>query len=142
MAKEAIKKSTKPDSKTGKKVIRKKSKSPVFSGCVYIQSSFNNTIISITDDHGNIISWASAGSIGFKGAKKSTPYAAQLAATAAIEKAKSRGFAKAKVFVSGVGSGRESAVRAITNADLEVSIIKDTTPLAHNGCRAKKTRRV
>ncbi len=134
MAKE-IKKST-------KKIIKKKAKAQVFSGSVYVQSSFNNTIISITDDNGNLISWASAGSIGFKGAKKSTPYAASLAAASAIEKAKSRGLSKVRVFVSGVGSGRESAVRAITNTDLEVSSIKDTTPLAHNGCRPKKPRRV
>lgn len=124
------------------KVVKKKSRTPVFSGSIYIQSSFNNTIVSITDDNGNIIAWASAGAIGFKGAKKSTPYAAQLAATAAIEKARTRGLAKVRVFVSGVGSGRESAVRAITNTDLEVSMIKDTTPIAHNGCRAKKARRV
>ena len=136
MAKETSKK------ETAKKPVKKRSKSTVVSGNIYIQSSFNNTIISITDDNGNLISWATAGSTGFKGARKSTPYAAQLATTAALEKAKARGFSKAKVFVSGVGSGRESAVRAITNANLEVSIIKDTTPLAHNGCRPKKARRV
>lgn len=136
MAKKEIKKTD------TKKVVKKKAKSPVFSGNIYIQSSFNNTIISITDDNGNLISWASAGSIGFKGARKSTPYAAQLAAAAAIEKTKGRGFTKAKIYVSGVGSGRESAVRALTNANLEVSIIKDTTPIAHNGCRPKKARRV
>jgi small subunit ribosomal protein S11 len=137
MAKETTKKNI-----TAKKVVKKKAKSPVFSGSIYVQSSFNNTIISISDDKGNVISWASAGSIGFKGAKKSTPYAASLAAASAIEKARSRGLAKVKVFVSGVGSGRESAVRAITNTDLEVTGIKDTTPIAHNGCRAKKPRRV
>lgn len=125
-----------------KKIVKKKSKIPVNSGNIYIQSSFNNTIISITDDKGNLISWASAGSIGFKGAKKSTPYAAQLAAAAAIEKAKARGFVKGKIYVSGVGSGRESAVRALTNANLEIALIKDTTPIAHNGCRPKKARRV
>ncbi len=135
MAKESTKKSV-------KKVVRKKAKASVFAGNIYVQSSFNNTIISITDEIGNVIAWASSGSIGFKGARKSTPYAAQLAAAAAIEKAKSRGFTKAKVFVSGVGSGRESAVRAITNTDIEVASIKDTTPVAHNGCRAKKARRV
>lgn len=124
-----------------KKIVKKK-KGIVLSGNIYIQSSFNNTIISITDENGNLISWASAGSTGFKGAKKSTPYAAQLAAISAIEKAKSRGFSKAKVFVSGVGSGRESAVRALVNAEIEISSIKDTTPEAHNGCRAKKPRRV
>lgn len=135
MAKEIVKKSP-------KKIVKKRSKSPVLSGSIFVQSSFNNTLITITDDNGNVIAWASSGSIGFKGARKSTPYAAQLAAASAIEKAKGRGFRKAKVFVSGVGSGRESAVRAITNTDLEVSLIKDTTPVAHNGCRAKKARRV
>lgn len=138
MAKEAKKSQV----KTTSKVAKRKSKAPVLSGNIYIQSSFNNTIICITDDRGNAISWASAGSIGFKGAKKSTPYAAQLAAASAIEKARTRGFRKANVFVSGVGSGRESAVRAITNTDIEVAVIKDTTPIAHNGCRAKKSRRV
>ncbi len=137
MAKEAAKK------KTAKKtVVKKKSKAPVNSGSIYIQSSFNNTIITITDIQGNVISWASSGSIGFKGSKKSTPYAAQLAATNAIEKAKARGLHQANVFVSGVGSGRESAVRALTNANIEVGLIKDMTPIPHNGCRAKKTRRV
>lgn len=140
MAKE-IKKNTKKTTAV-KKVVKKKAKSAVFSGSIYVQSSFNNTIISITDDNGNLISWSSAGAIGFKGAKKSTPYAASLAAAAAIEKAKSRGLSKVRVFVTGVGSGRESAVRAITNTDLQVSAIKDTTPIAHNGCRAKKPRRV
>ena len=140
MAKEA--KKTEVKTTSVKKVVKKKAKGPVFSGAIYVQSSFNNTIISITDDSGNLISWASAGSIGFKGAKKSTPYAASLAATAAIEKARSRGLSKVKVFVSGVGSGRESAVRAITNTDMQVSAIKDITPIAHNGCRAKKPRRV
>lgn len=138
MAKEIIKKKE----KVTKKVAKKKSKISVVSGSIYIQSSFNNTIISVTDEGGNVISWASSGAIGFKGAKKSTPYAAQLAATAAVEKAKLRGFSKARVFVSGVGSGRESAVRALINADLEISSIKDTTPDAHNGCRPKKPRRV
>lgn len=125
-----------------KKVIKKRIKTAVYSGSIYVQSSFNNTLISITDEQGGIISWASAGALGFKGAKKSTPYAAQLAAANAIEKAKARGFHKARVFVSGVGSGREAAVRAITNTDIEVTSIKDTTPIPHNGCRAKKPRRV
>lgn len=140
MAKE-VKKTTKKVIAV-KKVIKKKAKTAVFSGSIYVQSSFNNTIISITDDSGNLIAWSSAGAIGFKGAKKSTPYAASLAAAAAIEKARNRGLSKVRVFVTGVGSGRESAVRAITNTDLQVSSIKDTTPIAHNGCRAKKPRRV
>ncbi len=125
-----------------KKVVKKRAKSLVLSGSIFIQSSFNNTIISITDDKGGVIAWASAGSLGFKGAKKSTPYAAQLATAQAVEKAKSRGFSKANVFVSGVGSGRDAAVRALVNANIDVAVIKDTTPVAHNGCRAKKPRRV
>lgn len=128
--------------KVVKKVVKKKVKKTVVSGCIYIQSTFNNTLVTITDDNGNTIAWASTGSIGFKGSKKSTPYAAQLAATNAIEKARQFGFAKAKVFVSGVGSGRESAVRALLNAKIAVDSIKDTTPIPHNGCRAKKIRRV
>ena len=128
--------------KETKVVKKKKIKRVVTSGSVFIQSTFNNTMISITDESGGVISWASAGSIGFKGTKKSTPYAAGLAATAAIEKAKGRGLSKVKVFVSGVGSGRDSAVRALTNANVEISLIKDITPITHNGCRAKKARRV
>ena len=101
-----------------KKVVKKKSKTLVHSGNIYVQSSFNNTIISITDDKGGVIAWASDGSLGFKGAKKSTPYAAQLATAQAIDKAKARGFSKANIFVSGVGSGRDSAVRALTNSNI------------------------
>lgn len=128
--------------KDTKKVVKKRAKSLVQSGKIYIQSTFNNTIITITDDNGGAIAASSAGALGFKGAKKSTPYAAQLAVTAAVEKAKVRGFAKAYVFVSGVGSGRDAAVRALINANIEAISIKDTTPIAHNGCRAKKSRRV
>lgn len=127
---------------TGKKVVRKRAKSPVYSGSIYIQSTFNNTIITITDDKGGAIASSSAGALGFKGAKKSTPYAAQLAVAAAVEKAKARGFNKANIFVSGVGPGRDSAVRALVNANIEAGSIKDVTPIAHNGCRPKKTRRV
>lgn len=125
-----------------KKTIKKKFKKTVSTGKIYIQSSFNNTIITITDDRGDTIAWASTGSIGFKGTKKSTPYAAQLAASSAIEKARAMGFSKAKIYVSGVGSGRESAVRALLNAKIEADLIKDITPIPHNGCRAKKIRRV
>jgi small subunit ribosomal protein S11 len=125
-----------------KKVVKKKAKSPVHSGAIYIQSTFNNTIITITDDRGGAIAASSAGALGFKGAKKSTPYAAQLAVAAAVEKAKVRGFHKANVFVSGVGPGRDAAVRALVNANIEAATIKDVTPIPHNGCRAKKTRRV
>lgn len=125
-----------------KKIVKKRSKSPVLSGSIYIQSTFNNTLVTITDSQGGVIAWASAGALGFKGAKKSTPYAAQLAIASAVEKAKTRGFNKANVFVSGVGPGRDSAVRALANANIEASVIKDVTPIAHNGCRPKKARRV
>ncbi|MEI7792107.1 MAG: 30S ribosomal protein S11 [Candidatus Berkelbacteria bacterium] len=134
MAKDTAKKTT--------KIVKKRAKHVVASGSVYIQSTFNNTLITITDDRGNAIASASAGALGFKGAKKSTPYAAQLAVANAIEKAKLRGFAKANIFVSGVGPGRDSAVRALAAANIEASVIKDVTPIAHNGCRAKKPRRV
>ena len=127
---------------TTKATKKRKNLQPVISGSVYIQSSFNNTIVTVTDEAGGVIAWASAGSIGFKGAKKSTPYAASLAASAAIEKAKLRGLRKADIFISGVGSGRDSAIRAFHSANIEVSLIKDVTPMAHNGCRRKKVRRV
>ncbi|MHA1675976.1 MAG: 30S ribosomal protein S11 [Candidatus Njordarchaeales archaeon] len=125
-----------------KKTKSKKSKRTLTVGNIYIQSSFNNTIVTITDEGGDVVTWASAGSIGFKGTKKSTPYAAGLAATSAIEKARTMGLSKANLYVNGVGSGREQAVRALTNSRLEIDIIKDTTPIAHNGCRAKKARRI
>ena len=111
------------------------------SGAVYIKSSFNNTIINFVDDEGGTICWASAGSSGFKGTKKSTPYAASVIAANAANQAKECGLLKVKVFVKGIGSGRESAVRAIAAAGFEVISIKDQTPAPHNGCRAKKTRR-
>lgn len=127
---------------TVKKIVKKRSKAPVYSGSIYIQSTFNNTLITITDDRGNTIASSSAGALGFKGTKKCTPYAAQLAISAAVEKAKARGFSKANIFVSGVGPGRDSAVRALSNANIDVISVKDITPLAHNGCRAPKARRV
>jgi len=135
MAKETNKKTT-------KKVVKKRAKSPVLSGSIYIQSTFNNTLITITDEKGGAIAQSSAGALGFKGAKKSTPYAAQLAVSAAVEKAKARGFSKANIYVSGVGSGRDAAVRALANANIEAGVIKDITPIPHNGCRPKKQRRV
>lgn len=127
-----------PSSKAPKKRIKRS----VTTGRVYIQSSFNNTIVTVTDDAGNVVSWASAGSLSFKGTKKSTPYAAQMTSVSAIEKAKSFGLRKVSVFVSGVGAGRESAVRALVNSGIEIENIKDTTPIPHNGCRAKKSRRI
>ncbi|MFI5240234.1 MAG: 30S ribosomal protein S11 [Candidatus Saccharimonadia bacterium] len=121
---------------------RKKIKRSVAAGQVHIQSTFNNTIISITDMQGGVISWASAGSSGFKGSRKSTPYAAQIAAEKAAATAKEFGLAKVDVLVTGVGSGRESAVRALQTAGIAVGSIKDVTGIPHNGCRPRKARRV
>lgn len=123
--------------KKKKKVIRQAPK-----GIIYIQSTFNNSIITITDASGNTLSWASAGSSGFTGTKKSTPFAAQIAVRRALEKAKNYGLQEVIVKVSGVGAGRESAVRAIGGQGVKVTSIKDITPIPHNGSRAKKIRRV
>ncbi|KAA2241584.1 30S ribosomal protein S11 [Chitinophaga agrisoli] len=111
-------------------------------GDVHISASFNNIIVSITNKHGQVISWSSAGKMGFKGSKKNTPYAAQLAASDAAKTAFDAGLKRADVFVKGPGAGRESAIRAIANSGIEVSMIKDVTPLPHNGCRPPKKRRV
>lgn len=108
----------------------------------YIQCSFNNTIISITDDHGGVISWASAGSVGFKGTKKGTPFAAQVTAEKAANKAKEMGVRQVTVYVSGPGSGRETAIRSLQAIGFSISLIKDVTPIPHNGCRPPKPRRV
>jgi small subunit ribosomal protein S11 len=108
----------------------------------HIKSSFNNTIISFTDQAGNVLSWASAGNVGFKGSRKSTPYAAQTAAEAAARRAMEHGVRKVDVQVKGPGSGRETAIRSIQNAGIEVTGIKDVTPVPHNGCRPPKRRRV
>jgi small subunit ribosomal protein S11 len=121
---------------------KKKSPKQVTSGRIYVQSTFNNTIITITDADGGVISWSSAGTKGFKGARKSTPYAAQTAMLDALERAKLVGLQEAAVFVSGVGSGREQAVRSIGGTGIRVTSMKDVTPVAHNGVRAKKPRRV
>jgi len=121
---------------------KKRNLVPVTKGSVYVRSTFNNTLISITDENGNVIGWASAGGSGFKGARKSTPYAAQTAMTQLIEKIRNRGLKQIKVFISGVGNGRDAAVRVLSNYDFEVLMIKDITPVAHNGCRPKKVRRV
>jgi len=112
------------------------------TGQVHIRASFNNIIISITNNAGQVISWASAGKMGFKGSKKNTPYAAQMAAANCAQVAFELGLRKVEVFVKGPGAGRESAIRTVQNAGLEVSIIKDVTPLPHNGCRPPKRRRV
>lgn len=111
-------------------------------GDVHISATFNNLIISITNKHGQVISWSSAGKMGFKGSKKNTPYAAQMAAGDAAKVAFDAGMKRCDVFVKGPGSGRESAIRAIANSGIEVTMIKDVTPLPHNGCRPPKKRRV
>lgn len=121
---------------------KKKIKKNVPVGVAHIFASFNNTIVSISDPSGNIIAWSSCGSKGFKGSRKSTPFAAQVAAETAAKKAKEYGVRTVTVFVKGPGSGRESAVRAIAMAGLGVTVIKDITPIPHNGCRARKSRRV
>src|SRR4051794_9395980 len=119
-----------------------KEKRNVLQGVVHIQSTFNNTIVSITDPKGEVISWASAGTVGFKGTKKGTPFAAQMAAENAARKATEHGLKRVDVLVRGPGSGRETAIRALSNVGLEVTLIKDVTPIPHNGCRAPKRRRV
>ncbi len=126
--------------KTVKK--RKKAKRAVAKGAVHIKATFNNTLISITEENGNVIAASSSGACGFKGSRKSTPYAAQIAMEAALEKAKPYGLSEVDVYVKGVGSGRDMAVRALQAVGIYVKSIKDVTPLPHNGCRAKKPRRV
>jgi len=121
---------------------KKREKKVVPEGNVYVKATFNNTIITITDLKGNVLTWATSGAAGFKGSKKSTPYAAQIAAGKAAEVAKTTfGFAKADIYVKGVGAGRDSAVRAINASGIFINLIKDITPLPHNGCRPKKPRR-
>ena len=121
---------------------RRKEKKNVTHGQAHIKSTFNNTIVSITDDTGAVISWSSSGDVGFKGSRKSTPFAAQLAAENAAKKAQEHGLKKVDVFVKGPGSGRETAIRSLQAAGLEVGSISDVTPQAHNGCRPPKRRRV
>ena len=121
---------------------RRKDKKNVVFGQAHIKSTFNNTIVSITDPSGAVIAWASAGQVGFKGSRKSTPFAAQLAAEAAARRAQEHGMKKVDVFVKGPGSGRETAIRSLQATGLEVGSIQDVTPQAHNGCRPPKRRRV
>jgi small subunit ribosomal protein S11 len=121
---------------------KKKAKKNVQTGIVYIQSTFNNTIITITDVSGNVLSWSSAGARGFKGSRKSTPFAAQVAAGDAAAKAMEHGLKNVSVLVKGPGAGRESALRALAAAGLKVTLIRDVTPVPHNGCRPPKRRRV
>lgn len=121
---------------------KKRDKRKVDFGVAHIQSTFNNTIVTITDKEGNTISWSSAGALGFKGSKKSTPYAAQMAAEKAAEAALEYGLKEVDCYVKGPGSGRETAIRALQVAGIEVAMIKDVTPIPHNGCRPPKRRRV
>ena len=120
---------------------KKKIKRNITSGIAFVNSTFNNTIISIADETGNVISWSSAGSKGFKGSRKSTPYAAQVAAEEAVRRATEYGVQKLDIIISGTGAGRETAVRTLQNMGMDVGTIKDITPTPHNGCRPKKRRR-
>jgi len=127
-----------------KKVVTKKrrERKNIEKGAAHIRSTFNNTLVTITDVHGNAISWASAGEMGFKGSRKSTPFAAQTAAEHAAKLAMEHGLKTVEVYVRGPGSGRESAIRALSTAGLQITLIKDVTPIPHNGCRPPKRRRV
>ncbi len=129
--------------KPGKRTVRKsKEKKNITNGVAHIQATFNNTIITITDVNGNVISWSTCGAKAFKGSRKSTPFAAQVAAEEAAKKAQEHGLRNVEVHVKGPGSGRESALRALSNAGLNITVIKDVTPIPHNGCRPPKRRRV
>ena len=128
--------------KPGGRRPRKRERKNVAFGIAHIKSSFNNTIVNITDTEGNTIAWASAGNVGFKGSRKSTPFAAQMAAENAARQAIEHGMRKVDVFVKGPGSGRDTAMRSLQNTGLEVTAIKDVTPVPHNGCRPPKRRRV
>ena len=125
-----------------KTVRRRREKKNVPNGCVHIRSSFNNTMVTVTDQQGNALSWASSGGLGFRGSKKSTPFAAQMAAETAAKAAMEHGLKTVEVYVKGPGQGREAAIRALQSAGLEVVMIKDVTPIPHNGCRPPKRRRV
>jgi small subunit ribosomal protein S11 len=131
-----------PAKTTKKKSFKKKEKKSVPYGTVHIQASFNNTIVTFTDPLGNVLAWSSSGSLGFRGSRKGTPFAAQQASLTAANKAKESGLRAVEVRVSGPGSGRESAVRALSTAGIEVRAIRDVKPIPHNGCRPPKKRRV
>jgi len=141
---EAAATSTEAGGKPGKKAPKRKKKirKNVALGVVHINATFNNTIITITDTSGNVISWSTSGAKGFKGSRKSTPFAAQIAAEDAVRKAMEHGLRSAMVLVKGPGAGRESALRAIATTGVRVTMIKDVTPIPHNGCRPPKKRRV
>ena len=127
---------------TKKRGVKRRERKNIEKGAAHIRSSFNNTMVTLTDTHGNALSWASAGGLGFRGSRKSTPFAAQMAAETAAKAAMEHGLKSVEVFVKGPGSGREAAIRALQAAGLEVSLIKDVTPIPHNGCRPPKRRRV
>ncbi len=127
---------------TKKRTNKRRERKNIEKGAAHIRSTFNNTLVTITDVAGNAISWASAGGLGFKGSRKSTPYAAQMTAETAAKAAMEHGMKSIEVFVKGPGSGREAAIRALQAAGLEVNLIKDVTPIPHNGCRPPKRRRV
>lgn len=125
-----------------KKTKKRKSTKNIDKGAVHIQASFNNTMVTFTDVSGNTVSWSSAGSLGFKGSRKSTPFAAQQAVEAAAKSAKEQGIKSVEVYIKGPGNGRESAIRALATADIAVSKIQDVSPIPHNGCRPPKRRRI
>ena len=127
---------------TKRTTTRRRDRKNIEKGAAHIHSTFNNTIVTLTDDAGNVISWASAGELGFKGSRKSTPFAAQMAAETASKTAMEHGLRRVDVFVKGPGAGREAAIRALQAAGIEVTSIKDVTPIPHNGCRPPKRRRV
>ncbi|MBA3277178.1 MAG: 30S ribosomal protein S11 [Geodermatophilaceae bacterium] len=131
-----------PKARAGAKKVRRKEKKNIAHGAAHIKSTFNNTIVTITDPNGNVIAWSSSGQVGFKGSRKSTPFAAQMAAESAARQSQEHGMRKVDVFVKGPGSGRETAIRSLQAAGLEVGSISDVTPQPHNGCRPKKRRRV
>ena len=135
MAKEQVKKGK-------KKSFKKREKKHVTSGVVFIQASFNNTLVTVADSNGNVVSWSSSGSLGFRGSRKGTPFAAQQAAARAAQGARDQGMRIVEVRVKGPGSGRESAIRALQAAGLKINLIRDVTPIPHNGCRPPKRRRV
>jgi len=128
--------------KAGRGTRRRRERKNIERGAAHIKSTFNNTIVTLTDVSGNALSWASAGGMGFRGSKKSTPFAAQIAAETAAKAAMEHGLKSVEVFVKGPGAGREAAIRALQGAGLEVNMIKDVTPIPHNGCRPPKRRRV
>ena len=138
----AKKEAAQAGAKPADKPKRKKTKRVVSEGVVHIHSTFNNTLITITDQVGNVVAWSSAGAVGFKGSRKGTPFAAQMAADAAAKKAMECGVRTVQVHVKGPGSGRESALRSLQSAGFAITVIRDVTPIPHNGCRAPKRRRV